>query len=166
MLDPSIFLDFTVYPHGWAPPKTSPWVATRFMHPHEWLLNCSLFHGRTHHACLHRVGPSMEERAGGFEKFSCNFLICAYYDLRILSVGNLEVFVLYCMIGYATFQVTGAQVAKLEHHDLTVRDCSWHPYYPMLVSSSWDGTVARWEFPGNGQVSIPVQRKTRRRHGY
>lgn len=89
MLDPSIFLDFTVYPHGWAPPKTSPWVATRFMHPHEWLLNCTLFHGRTHHACLHRVGPSVEERAGGFEKFSCNFLICAYYDLRILSVGNL-----------------------------------------------------------------------------
>lgn len=56
---------------------------------HDWLLNCTLFHGRTHHACLHRVGPSMEERAGGFEKFSCNFLLCACYDLCILSIGNL-----------------------------------------------------------------------------
>ncbi|XP_047325037.1 LEC14B protein isoform X2 [Impatiens glandulifera] len=45
--------------------------------------------------------------------------------------------------------VTGARVRKLEHHMTTVRDCSWHPYYPMLVSSSWDGDIAKWDFPGN-----------------
>lgn len=48
--------------------------------------------------------------------------------------------------------VTGHQVAKLEYHSSTVRDCSWHPLYPTLVSSSWDGVVARWEHPtGDGR---------------
>lgn len=54
--------------------------------------------------------------------------------------------------------VTGAQVAKLDYHQLTVRDCSWHPYYPMLVSSSWDGMIARWEFPGNEAVPTVSKR--------
>lgn len=48
--------------------------------------------------------------------------------------------------------VSGDQVAKLDCHQLAVRDCSWHPYYPMLVSSSWDGLIARWEFSGDGKV--------------
>ena len=43
-------------------------------------------------------------------------------------------------------QLTGAQVAKLDYHEGPVRDCSWHPNYPTLVSSSWDGTVAKWDF--------------------
>ncbi|KAK9076140.1 hypothetical protein SSX86_004473 [Deinandra increscens subsp. villosa] len=42
--------------------------------------------------------------------------------------------------------LTGSQVAKLKFHDQIVRDCSWHPFNPMLVSSSWDGAVANWEF--------------------
>ncbi|KAL2900478.1 LEC14B-like protein [Bienertia sinuspersici] len=48
--------------------------------------------------------------------------------------------------------VSGATVAKLDHHMSSVRDCSWHPNYPMLVSSSWDGTVVKWEFPGNDEM--------------
>ncbi|KAK8506242.1 hypothetical protein V6N12_074290 [Hibiscus sabdariffa] len=39
--------------------------------------------------------------------------------------------------------VTGAQVAVLKHHTSPVRDCSWHPNYPMLVSSSWDGDIVK-----------------------
>ncbi|XP_070666456.1 LEC14B homolog isoform X5 [Malus domestica] len=62
--------------------------------------------------------------------------------------------------------VTGAQVAKLDHHEGPVRDCSWHPLYPILVSSSWDGTVARWEFPGDDQVPTLVRPKIRRRRGF
>ncbi|XP_057776593.1 LEC14B protein-like isoform X2 [Salvia miltiorrhiza] len=49
--------------------------------------------------------------------------------------------------------VSGDQVAKLKHHRSTVRDCSWHPTYPMLVSSSWDGEVVKWEFPGDGDAA-------------
>ncbi|XP_021800821.1 LEC14B homolog isoform X1 [Prunus avium] len=62
--------------------------------------------------------------------------------------------------------VTGAQVARLNHHEGPVRDCSWHPLYPMLVSSSWDGTIARWEFPGDDQVPTLVRPRARRRRGY
>ncbi|XP_051118887.1 LEC14B protein-like [Andrographis paniculata] len=63
--------------------------------------------------------------------------------------------------------VSRAQVAKLQHHKSTVRDCSWHPTYPMLVSSSWDGDVVKWEFPGNGESPVPAnKKKLRRRHFY
>ncbi|CAI9774324.1 unnamed protein product [Fraxinus pennsylvanica] len=63
--------------------------------------------------------------------------------------------------------VTGAQVAKLQHHKSTVRDCSWHPTYPMLVSSSWDGDIVKWEFPGNEETPAPTSKKKhRRRHFY
>eukprot|EP00249_Psilotum_nudum_P020800 c27852_g1_i2 orf=410-2113(-) len=46
--------------------------------------------------------------------------------------------------------VTGRQTAVLNnYHRLTVRDCSWHPVDPVLVSSSWDGIIAKWEYrPG------------------
>ncbi|XP_041016998.1 LEC14B protein-like isoform X2 [Juglans microcarpa x Juglans regia] len=63
--------------------------------------------------------------------------------------------------------VSGAQVATLKHHKSPVRDCSWHPYYPMLVSSSWDGDVVKWEFPGGGEAPAYSSRKgDRRRHIY
>ena len=42
-------------------------------------------------------------------------------------------------------QATGRQVSRLSYHRGTVRDCSWHPTEPMLVSSSWDGNLAKWE---------------------
>ncbi|KAD6120163.1 hypothetical protein E3N88_11434 [Mikania micrantha] len=58
----------------------------------------------------------------------------------------------YCVYIYDL--VSGAQVARLLHHKSTVRDCSWHPYYPTLVSSSFDGGIAKWEFPGNGENPI------------
>ncbi|KAL1559702.1 LEC14B protein-like isoform X1 [Salvia divinorum] len=43
--------------------------------------------------------------------------------------------------------MSGAQVAKLQHHGSAVRDCGWHLAHPVLVSSSWDGEVVKWEFP-------------------
>ncbi|XP_050267045.1 LEC14B protein isoform X1 [Quercus robur] len=55
--------------------------------------------------------------------------------------------------------VSGAQVATLKHHKSPVRDCSWHPYYPMLLSSSWDGDIVKWEFPGSGEAPTPVTKK-------
>ena len=42
--------------------------------------------------------------------------------------------------------MTGECVGKLAgFHRSTVRDCSWHPIYPKLVSSSWDGKIVEWE---------------------
>ncbi|CAL1397071.1 unnamed protein product [Linum trigynum] len=59
--------------------------------------------------------------------------------------------------------VSGAQVGCLDYHEGPVRDVSWHPIYPMLVSSSWDGRIMKWEFPGPDEDSIPpaVKRKKR-----
>lgn len=42
-------------------------------------------------------------------------------------------------------QATGKIVEKLRWHGSIIRDCSWHPYFPTLVSSSWDGYLVRWE---------------------
>ncbi|KAJ8442620.1 hypothetical protein Cgig2_008396 [Carnegiea gigantea] len=63
--------------------------------------------------------------------------------------------------------VTGALVSKLDHHETTVRDCSWHPSYPMIVSSSWDGTVVRSEIRGDDDVPPPpLRRRSRRRRHF
>lgn len=63
--------------------------------------------------------------------------------------------------------VSGGQVAKLQYHNSTVRDCSWHPSYPMLISSSWDGEIVKWEFPGNGEsYAAANKRRLRRRYHY
>lgn len=50
---------------------------------------------------------------------------------------------------YIYDMVTGARVAKLKFHDQIIRDCSWHPFDPMLGSSSWDGVIANWELKRN-----------------
>ncbi|EYU43868.1 hypothetical protein ABFS82_07G022200 [Erythranthe guttata] len=62
--------------------------------------------------------------------------------------------------------LSGAQVAKLDFHDDPVRDCNWHPFYPMIVSSAWDGMLARWEFPGDGSENADPIRRTRRRRRF
>ncbi|GER30184.1 transducin family protein / WD-40 repeat family protein [Striga asiatica] len=59
--------------------------------------------------------------------------------------------------------LSGDQVAKLDYHEDVVRDCNWHPHFPMIVSSSWDGMISRWEFPGKGENTLPVRRTRRRR---
>eukprot|EP00271_Cylindrocystis_brebissonii_P003415 TRINITY_DN14373_c0_g1_i1.p1 TRINITY_DN14373_c0_g1~~TRINITY_DN14373_c0_g1_i1.p1 ORF type:complete len:674 (-),score=99.36 TRINITY_DN14373_c0_g1_i1:561-2582(-) len=41
--------------------------------------------------------------------------------------------------------VSGSEVGLLKHHRQPVRDCSWHPSQPSLVSVSWDGNLAQWE---------------------
>ncbi|KAI3728210.1 hypothetical protein L6452_16842 [Arctium lappa] len=50
---------------------------------------------------------------------------------------------------YIYDMVTGDRVARLKFHDQIVRDCSWHPFDPMLGSSSWDGVIANWELKRN-----------------
>ncbi|XP_051127722.1 LEC14B homolog [Andrographis paniculata] len=62
--------------------------------------------------------------------------------------------------------VSGNQVGKLEFHEDPVRDCNWHPFFPTLVSSSWDGMLAAWEFPGHTENPVQVKRNRRRRRFY
>lgn len=45
--------------------------------------------------------------------------------------------------------LTGERVRVLRGHYGPVRDVSWHPYLPIIASSSWDCTVKLWDFkPG------------------
>jgi len=62
--------------------------------------------------------------------------------------------------------VSGAQVATLKHHKSPVRDCSWHPFNTMLVSSSWDGDVVKWEFAGSGDRPASLNKRVWTRHFY
>jgi len=58
-------------------------------------------------------------------------------------------------------QVSGKTVKRLSWHGSIIRDCTWHPYYPTLVSSSWDGYVARWEASGDDDPSMLVHDEKR-----
>ncbi|KAJ1435722.1 WD40/YVTN repeat-like-containing domain superfamily [Sesbania bispinosa] len=63
--------------------------------------------------------------------------------------------------------VTGDQVATLKHHKSPVRDCSWHPFHTMLVSSSWDGDIVKWEFAGSSDMSTSsIKKRAWKRHFY
>lgn len=59
--------------------------------------------------------------------------------------------------------VSGNQVSRLDYHEGPVRDCSWHPHFPTIVSSGWDGVVANWDFPGPDDKPAPSKRLRRRR---
>ncbi|KAG2387831.1 hypothetical protein C9374_001425 [Naegleria lovaniensis] len=41
--------------------------------------------------------------------------------------------------------LTGAIVKQLEGHAHIVRDVHWHPFLPLMFSSSWDGSCLMWE---------------------
>ncbi|KAJ4769019.1 Transducin family protein / WD-40 repeat family protein [Rhynchospora pubera] len=60
--------------------------------------------------------------------------------------------------------VSGEIVAKLGWHGSIIRDCSWHPHHPTLVSSSWDGYVVRWEASGDDADPSSLKAKNQRRH--
>jgi len=40
--------------------------------------------------------------------------------------------------------LTGKIVSKLQGHRACVRDVAWHPYEPVITTSSWDGSVGCW----------------------
>lgn len=42
--------------------------------------------------------------------------------------------------------LTGERIRVLRGHFGPVRDVSWHPYLPLIASSSWDTTVRLWDY--------------------
>jgi len=61
-------------------------------------------------------------------------------------------------------QATGKVVEKLRWHGSIIRDCSWHPYLPTLVSSSWDGYLVRWEATEDGRDPSMLRTGKQRMH--
>ena len=50
--------------------------------------------------------------------------------------------------------VDGKEVERLEHHGDVVRDCSWHPYLPIITSVSFDGSIVQWEHSYDHQTEF------------
>lgn len=69
-----------------------------------------------------------------------------------------------CLKGgvFAADIVTGEVVRKLEYHREVVRDCHWHPDQPMLLTTSFDGSVVKWDT--RDTLSEEDERKAVRRH--
>ncbi|RWS15823.1 DDB1- and CUL4-associated factor 11-like isoform X2 [Dinothrombium tinctorium] len=42
--------------------------------------------------------------------------------------------------------LTGTIVKTLSGHRACVRDVSWHPMSPQLISTSWDGSICEWSY--------------------
>ncbi|KAG6551331.1 hypothetical protein Mapa_007117 [Marchantia paleacea] len=55
--------------------------------------------------------------------------------------------------------ITGKVQSVLNYHKGSVRDVSWHPTQPTLVSSSWDGQIAKWMFSPD---QVPVRSRSYR----
>ncbi|KAK9822310.1 hypothetical protein WJX74_006159 [Apatococcus lobatus] len=53
---------------------------------------------------------------------------------------------------------SGQTVQRLQYHREIVRDCSWHPYKPLLASCSFDGSICTWE---NRQTPSDVPEQAR-----
>ena len=34
-----------------------------------------------------------------------------------------------------------------------MRDCSWHPTLPLILTSSWDGSIGHWGYDPTGGAS-------------
>jgi len=41
--------------------------------------------------------------------------------------------------------LTGGLVSKIRGHRSVIRDLSWHPFEPELITTSWDSTISRWQ---------------------
>ncbi|XP_023342562.1 DDB1- and CUL4-associated factor 11 isoform X2 [Eurytemora carolleeae] len=50
--------------------------------------------------------------------------------------------------------LTGEIVQTLSGHRACVRDVSWHPYYPEILSSSWDFSINKWEHAGVAKEEV------------
>ncbi|XP_074593052.1 DDB1- and CUL4-associated factor 11 [Brevipalpus obovatus] len=70
----------------------------------------------------------------------CHFSPMATTGQRYIYTG--------CAAGrvYIYDVMTGSVASVLEGHQGCVRDVSWHPELPDLVSSSWDNTIAKWSY--------------------
>jgi len=55
--------------------------------------------------------------------------------------------------------LSGEVIAKLGSHNGVVRDLSWHPTEPWLVSTSWDGSIINWEYDGTGSTKYDFTQK-------
>ncbi len=98
---------------------------------------------------------------------ACMFTVSAYAyndSLPFLSVyiqsNTPLLFASHIRSPYADV-LTGELVHKLKYHVTTVRDCSWHPWLPMLASCAFDGRVVQWDTGNSFTADLPAPRPDR-----
>eukprot|EP01117_Protostelium_nocturnum_P005614 TRINITY_DN2023_c0_g1_i1.p1 TRINITY_DN2023_c0_g1~~TRINITY_DN2023_c0_g1_i1.p1 ORF type:complete len:506 (+),score=174.87 TRINITY_DN2023_c0_g1_i1:98-1615(+) len=52
--------------------------------------------------------------------------------------------------------LTGELVKRIPAHDSVIRDLSWHPYEPLITTTSWDSTMRSWDLIPSG---VPIERR-------
>lgn len=82
--------------------------------------------------------------------FSPEFSTGQRYVYTGCAMGN--------MIIYDT--LTGQIVRKLEGHRSCVRDVSWHPFENNIITTSWDGSLRRWEYKSIDKLKEEEERNT------
>jgi len=92
---------------------------------------------------LHTRDTSLMSYFGGHQVY--NTLLRAHFS-PLESTGSKYVYAASSEGGICIYEtLTGRIVKRLEDgHTNLVRDVSWHPYRPELVSTSWDGTCRVW----------------------
>jgi len=58
--------------------------------------------------------------------------------------------------------LTGEIVKQLKGHQSTIRDSSWHPFEPLLATTSWDGSVKLWTPEESGVIQAIKRRKEKK----
>jgi len=56
--------------------------------------------------------------------------------------------------------VSGDIVTKLRGHRKLIRDVSWHPYDMQIVSTSWDGSIWKWDLQETDPLSFQGRPRT------
>jgi len=73
----------------------------------------------------------------------CRFSPCLTTGQKYIYSGSFDGTV------YIYDVLTGELVSTLPGHEATVRDVHWHPFEPIIVSTSWDGGVKKWTYNEN-----------------
>ena len=59
--------------------------------------------------------------------------------------------------------ITCMEVTRLRYHREVVRDCSWHPYLPLIATAAFDGCVVTWEPQVEGEEEADAEEAAARK---
>jgi WD repeat-containing protein 23 len=90
--------------------------------------------------------------------------LCRAYFSPSATTGQRYVYAASACGGVIIYDVISCQiVSKLKYHRECVRDCSWHPYLPMLASTSFDGSVCLWQSQAPGEEEADAEEEEARK---
>ncbi|KAH7619642.1 hypothetical protein Ndes2526B_g06624 [Nannochloris sp. 'desiccata'] len=90
--------------------------------------------------------------------------LCRAYFSPSATTGQRYLYAASACGGITIYDVISCQiVSKLKYHRECVRDCSWHPYLPMLASTSFDGSVCLWQSQAPGEEEADAEEEEARK---